>query len=887
MERLSRIKAALRHLFRRDQAENDLDAEIRPCLDALTEERIAAGAAPPEARRRALAEAGGAEQLKQAVRDGRTGAGFEAFCRDLHFGWRQLVRHPGFTFTVVFTLALAIGANTAVFSLLNALLLQRLPWPQPERLGTIFRDVRGPQPSDGPHGISGDQWELLRDHVPSLFSAVSSRGFAGANLDAAGHIVYVHDARISAHYLDVLGVHPLLGRNFTTTEDLPHGPKAVLLSYALWHGIFNEDRGLIGQTIHLKGDAYTVIGVLPKEAVTPLRADLYTALQPSRSGEGGGTNYAVIVRLRNGAAWQEANRQLNRAWKDWAKNLAPEYGPGSLVSFHTVPLQRGQTSELRPQVIALMGAAAFILLIACANLAGLTLVRIARRSPEMATRLALGGSRWQIQRQLWIENLLLALLGGGAGVALAFAALRALLRLLPVGYLPVPQVHLDALVLLFTLLIAVAASVFFGMMPALVVRRTHLRSSLAGHTYTAGRDRIRQLLIGGEVALTLVLLAAGGLLIRTLVHLETLPPGFNPRGVIAAKASLDDARYHDPAAFRRLLADSISAMKRIPGVEDAAVGLSLPYEPVLNDTVTLADGRQAGQQAQTDMLYVTPGYFATLQIPLFAGRAFTDADSPSAQRVAIVNQEFVRKFYRGANPVGRTLGSGPDRMMIVGVVADVQISSMLNPVAPLQSEETVYIPAAQITQPGSLALIHTWFQPSWIVRTARPLAGMTEQMQHALAAADPALPFSGFYSISDLEDQTLASQRIQVTLLGTMAGLALLFSAVGIFVLVANAVVLRTREIGIRIALGCSLPQAMRHVAGVGLRPAAIGLLLGLIGCLGALRILRSILYGVGVYNLPNLLSVVGLLAAVILLAAAIPTLRIAGIDPATTLREE
>jgi hypothetical protein len=369
--------------------------------------------------------------------------------------------------------------------------------------------------------------------------------------------------------------------------------------------------------------------------------------------------------------------------------------------------------------------------------------------------------------------------------------------------------------------------------------------------------------------------------------LQTLPAGFNPNGVLVAKASLDDVRYRNPATFRKLLDESIRAMKHIPGVEDAAVGLSLPYERVLNDSVTLADGKEAGHEAATDILYATPGYFSTLQIPLLAGRTFTDADGPTAQHVVIVNEKFVRKFYQGARPLGRTLQSGPSKAVIVGVVADVQLSSGLNPVAPLQSEETVYIPAAQITQPDKLALIHTWFQPSWIVRTAKPIAGLTEQMQRALANVDPSLPFSGFYSMSDLQARTLASQRIQVALLGTMAGLALLLSAVGIFVLVANSVALHTREIGIRIALGSSLGKAIRHVAGVGLRPAAAGMLLGLLGCAGTLRLMRSILYGVSVYDVPSLLSVVGVLGGVVVLAAMIPALRVARIDPARILREE
>ena len=884
----SRLRSAFRNLFFKKRAESELDSELRAYVETVTEERIAAGMPAQEARRSALADFGGVEQVKQAVRDHRAGTRVELMGRDVRYGLRQLRRNPGFALTVMATLALAIGANTAAFSLINSLMLKRLPYPQPERLGTIFRVVQGGDNFDGMHSINGGVWRRLRDEVPALLSAVSSRRADGVNLEAGKHVEYVHAGRVSAQYLNVLGVHPALGRNFSSDEDRPHGPKAVILSYHLWQNTFGGDASLLGQTIHLKGDSYTVVGVLPAGAMTPLNADLYTALQPSSEGEGAGSNYGVTVRLRDGATWSQADAEVNRVWVDWARELAKEEGPGVRVSFRCVPLQQGRTAVLRPQVTALMIASGFILLIACANLAGLTMVRIARRTPEMATRLALGGSHWQIQRQLWIENLMLAFLGGSAGVGLAFLALHGLLALLPVGYLPVTGVPLDGTVLAFTLVVSIFTSLLFGMLPALVVRGMNLRSSMIGYSLSGGaRTGLRQVLIAGEVALTVVLLAGSGLLIRTLIHLETLPPGFNPKGVMAAKASLDDARYHDPAAFRKLLNESIDAMERIPGVESAAVGLSLPYEEVMNSVVGLDGGQGPGQLVQADMLYVTPGYFATLQIPLVAGRDFGVSDGPVAQRAVIVNRSFVQKFYKGVNPVGRILRNGPGNAVIVGVVGDVQLSSGLNWVAPLESEETVYMPAAQMASPADLTLVHTWYQTNWVVRTAHPVAGLTEQMQHAMASADPGLPFSGFYSMSDLEAKTLATQRVQVALLVVMAGLALLLSAVGIFALVASSVTQRTREIGIRIALGSTVSNAIRHLAAVGMLPVFAGLLLGLAACAGALRVMRGVLYGVGVYDAPSGIAVVGLLMVIALLAATIPAMRIARIDPAKTLREE
>ena len=803
------------------------------------------------------------------------------FQQHLRFAARQLRRSPGFTAAVMITLALAIGANTAIFSLVNALILKSLPYPHPERMGTIYARVTGPKSSDDPIGLDGEEWELLRDNVPALMPAVTG-GWSGVNLRAGSHIDYVHDGRISAHYLDVLGVHPVIGRNFSEEEDRPGGPKVAILSFRLWRSVFGEDPNILGKSIDLKGEPFTVVGVLADGAVTPMNADVYTALQPSREGEGGGTNFDVITRLRGGASWQEADAQINRAWAAHVQNFEKRR-PGSRITYHSVALQKGETASLRPQVIGLMLAAGFILLIACANLAGLALVRVLRRTPEVATRLALGASPWQIQKQFWSENLLLAIIGGAVGIGVGFVALRGLLLLLPPHFLPVGEVPLDARVLAFTLSLSLLTSVLFGMLPALAVRKIDIRSSMGGRGIAVGSLRMRQVLIIGEVAVTVVLLAASGLLIRTLVHLETLPQGFNSKGVMIAKASLDDARYHDAAAFRKLLDESTAAMRRIPGVVDAAVGLSVPYERVLNDGVTLSDGKDAGQTVGTDVIYATPGYFNTLQMPLLAGRVFTDADGPNSQRVAIVNRTFGRKFFGGTNPVGHYLNKN---MLIVGEVSDVPISSGLDPVAPLQGEETVYIPAAQV-QSQYLALIHVWMQPDWIVRTAGPIQGLTAEMQHALSSADPDLPASGLYSMGDLLAQVLSMQRIEVALLGVMAGLALLLSAVGIFALVANMVTQRTREIGIRMALGSTVSQAMMQVGRSGMLAAAAGVLIGLAACAGVLRIMSSLLYGVGVYDAPTLVGVVVVLLAVALAATALPTLRITAIDPATTLREE
>ena len=810
----------------------------------------------------------------------------------LRFAIRQIFRNKGFAATVVLTLALSVGANTAIFSVVNALLIRPLPYPQPERLGTIFGRITGPGASDDERsGVDGERWETLRDNVPAVQAAVQSDIAAGVNLQAGSAVQYVRASRVSAHYFEVLGTLPRLGRTFTEEEDRAGGPQAAILSDGLWRTTFGADPRVIGTNILVKGEPYTVVGVLPPHTSTPQAADVFTPIRANREGEGVGTNFTAIVRLKPGATWQQADAQINQAWWEHARRFEKQ-NPGAHAEYYTIALQQGQASELRGPVVALMWAVSFILMIACANLAALTLVRIARRAPEFATRLALGASRWDILRQLWIESMVLATIGGAAGIAVGVLALRGLNSLLPPDFLPIPNVSLDVRVLAFTVIATMGTSILFGLLPALQTRRLDLRSSIAAgasrSVTTTGHTRIRQTLIAGEIALTVVLLAASGLLVRTLVYLETLPPGFDATNVMAAKLSLDDVRYHDPAKFRNLLTTSLASMRQIPGVESAAVGLSLPYERGLNDGVEAADGKEAGQRHTSTVVYVSPGYFETLRMPVLSGRAFNDGDGADAQRVAIVNQAFARKYLNQPDAVGRQLGGREMKThrLIVGVVADVAKTPGFSSDQPLDVEPTVYIPSTQVSE-GLLAMVHIWFQPGWIVRTHGTVSGLTQQMQQALASADPSLPFSGFYRMSDLRAQAVTTQRIEVTLLGVLAALALLLSAVGIFALVSNLVLQRTREIGIRIALGSSLQAAMIEVGRSGLLSAAIGLATGFAFSAFALRITRSVLYGVRVYDPVTLIGVLALLGAIALAATFIPTLRIARIDPAQTLRSE
>ena len=813
---------------------------------------------------------------------------------DLRFALRQLHRSPGFAAAVVVTLALAIGVNTAVFSLLDGFLLRRLPYPQADRMAAL---ITHRESKNNPASFEDDDsadlftWKAVKEGVPAVVAAAGGQPFGnteGVNLEAGaaqgGAVRFVHNATVSAHYFEVLGIEPVLGRGFTEEEDQPGTGKAAVLSYNLWRTTFHQDPSILGKPVLLRGAPYTVVGVLPQGAQMPNPADVWTPLMPSdRNGVCAGNNCLILMRLKPSANWEEVRGQLGHLPPADNTNLAKQR-----VWYYPSPLHFYAGSSMRQQTQALMAAVGFILLIACANLAGLMLARIHRRTPEMATRLALGATRARILRQLWIENLVLALAGGVVGLGLALALFPVMKGLLPDEMIPIGGFTLDGRVMAFTLVATLLTSLLFGALPAQETRRVDLRSSIAAGTRSVagGSNFVRKGLIGAEVALTVVLLAGAGLLIRTLEHLESLPPGFDPHNVIAAKVSLDDARYHDLAAFDQLLSKSVAAMQQIPGVEHAAVALSAPYETFINDYVEVPDGKMAGKGDSSSFSYITPQYFAALKIPLRAGRFFTDADTATSEPVAIVNTAFGRHFFDDPNPLGRHFKDGSRTFTIVGVVSDALDQSNVRRDEPIGMEPIDYIPYTQVSS-RLLTIVHMWAQPSWIVRTRGPMPDLTGQMQRALAAADPGLPFSGFYSMQDLLNRQLQMQRIEVTLMGALAGLALLLSAVGIYALVSNLVVQRTREIGIRIALGSTLAQAMRHMASSGVAAALGGVVAGLIASVFVLQVMKSAIYGVKTYDPVTMVSVPMVLVAVAAAASLLPALRIARIDPAETLRAE
>lgn len=816
---------------------------------------------------------------------------------DFRFAWRQLRKSPGFAAAVVVTLALAIGVNAAVFSMVDGFMLRGLPYPEPQRIAALMTHIEG-LGSNGQHfseeddSFSTSGWRLVSQNVPAVTMAAWEGMENGVNLkaspDAGGAARFVHAAAVTAHYFQVLGIHPYLGREFTDDESRPGGAKAVVLSYGLWQTMFHGNRDVLGKAVDLKGTPYTIVGVLPPNAVVPQSAEIWDSLHPGEGGACSGYDCGILLRLKPGATWQQAQTELSTLHPS-----SDEYG-GRKHWFYAQPLQQYLGGDMKPKVLVLMLAVGFILLIACANLAGLSLVRISRRAQEFATRMALGATRLDVLRQVWAESLLLAIVGAGAGLMLANAILAGLSQLLPASMIPLRGFALDGRVLGFTIAATVLTTLLFGALPALTARSIDLRAAIAENSYSVmgGSRRLRSTLISAEVALAVILVAAAGLLVRTLVHLETLPPGFDSHNVLTATASLDEARYHDQANFLSLLNESIAAMKRIPGVENAAMGLSVPYQRGLNLPVRLMDGKNAGAMVGVSTAYVTPGYFAVLRMPVLAGRGVRDADTATSEPVTVVNEAFAKKFFGSADVVGRhfSLALGQTKsappMTIVGVVGNVTKEPGIHRNAPLGTEPVFYMPAAQF--PGdALAMVHLWFQPSWIVRTTGPVAGLEEAMRQAMADADPNLPISGFHPMDELMDKELEMQRIEVLLLGVLAGLALLLSAVGIYALVSNVVVQRTREIGIRMAFGSSIQRAMVEIGSSGFYAAAAGLVAGVGLSFLVLRVLGSELYGVGVYDPVTLAAAPVLLAVIALAASLLPVLRISKIDPALTLRNE
>jgi predicted permease len=884
---LAQVRSWWRALSGQSRLAGEMASEMDSHMERYAADLIARGMEPGEARRRARIEFGSAAA---AVEECREAVGLrwpDEFSRDLRYAARVLRKSPTFTAAAVATLALCIGANTAIFSVVDAVLLRPLPYPQPERLFSVARHFQGKGSESYQTNLWGSAWEAVRDNAAYVDAAVFSDGSMGVNFAAGGGVEYVKQQRVSAGFFRVLGITPLIGREFSVDEDRQGGPAVTMLSYALWKRVFRADPAIVGQAVTLRGEPHTIVGVLPANFQSIVPADLWTPLQPSRTGEGGGSNYAVVARLRAGVTWAQANGQMEAI----GAPLLRQYGQDPSTRLQLISFQRGLTEYVRQPLLILWAAVGLVLLIGCVNIAGLLLARAAGRTREMATRLALGSGRAALIRQMLAESVVLGLSGGVAGVSLGWLGVKALKALMPASLNVWQAVELDWRVLAATACASIAAGILFGLYPALAASRLEIRAALgeAGRAVAGSRNPWpRRLLVAGEVALGVVLLVGAGLLIRTFAHLRGLDPGFDAHNVITAKLSLQDARYATSQSVNRLFDQSLARMRELPGVDSAAVALSLPYERALNTGFRRLDGPHVDTESQiTNMFYVTPEYFRVLRIPLLRGRVFTAADSSTAAPAAVVSEAFVRMYMSGEDALGRHLDlGGGERRQIVGVVGDVQQKSGWGDGAPTAAMPDIYIPATQVDD-KSMQMVHVWLSPSWIVRSSGPAEGVIAGMQRALESVDPRLPFAGFHSMEDVRYRALAQERFQAVLLGALAGLALLLAAVGIYGLIANSVAERTRELGIRLALGATVPQAMRAVALPGVALALAGVIVGSVLAGFASQLLRHLVWGVRPGD-PLTFAAVGLvLLGVAAAASFLPALRVTRLNPAETLRQE
>ena len=809
--------------------------------------------------------------------------------RDFRYAVRVLLKAPAFTITSVLTLALCVGANTAIYTVVDRVLLRPLPYPQPDRLAMVItRFSRG----DIGYGQTGGVWEVLQRGVTSVELATTAGGFGstGVNMVVGSHAEYVNQQRVSAAFFRVLGVAPALGREFTADEDRPTGPTAAILSHNLWTRLFNGDPAALGRSVTLRGEPYTIVGVMPDGFTTGGPVDLWTPVRPCKTCEGGGQNYEIIARLKPGVTWAHADAEIAGVARAAIDDLYRR-SDSPVAREAIIPLQSGETSQVRQPILILWGAVAVVLLIGCVNIAGLLMARGVARAPEIATRIALGGGRWVIVRQLLTESVVLAAVGGAAGLLIGLLGSRAFASLLKDAFGVAPAgIGLDARALVITSLVALGTSVIFGLVPALQASGVNLRATLveSGSAAIAGAARSwsRRALVVAEVALGVVLLVGAGLLIRSFDRLMTLRAGFDPTNVMTATLSLQDARYQTPEKVTQFFDTSLARMRRIAGVENAAASLTLPYERALN-----LGGRWIGAKPGADVIpimnqtYVTPGYFETLRIPVIRGRVFTEADDANAAPMIVVNQAFVQRNSPDQDPIGRQIARTPRPQTIIGVVGDIQQKAgwgNFGPVAPVPAS---YIPVSQ-TYAAYLKMVHTWFSPSWFVRLRGPMPGIAADMQRAVEPLDPLLPFAKFRTLDDVRSEAVATQRAQTVLLGALATLALLLAAVGLYGLVANSVAERRRELGIRLALGATARQAIVAAAVPGLTLAGVGVAIGACAArLGATTV-RHLVFGVSVADPLTFVVAAGAVLVVAAVATMVPALRVVRLNPIRALRQ-
>jgi predicted permease len=801
---------------------------------------------------------------------------------DVKYGFRILVKSPGFTLIAVLTLALGIGANTAIFSVVNGVLLRPLSYPHGERIVEISRTFRHELE---PSNFTANQFAFWKGHGEPFqyLAATTSMGF---NLSGESRPERVRALRVSSEYFHVLGVQPALGRDFLGEEDSAGGPNVTILSHGVWTRDLGADPQVLGKSVLLDGQAFTVVGVMPAGFEGLPQADLWTTIAQVAKSIGSGTNFEVIGRLKPEVSRARADSYLGTQSKPFLSEFARKMSDKQAkdTSFAVFPYSYVNTNDVRTPLLVLFAAIGFVLLIACANVANLQLARATTRTREIAVRTALGAGRRRIILQLLTENILLALVGGSVGLLVAPWMLSFFLALTPPDLTPAQVIGLDARALAFTVLAAVLAGVLFGLAPAWQVCRTDLNESLkeSGGRASAGRrrGRVAALLAAGEVALSMVLLVGSGLLIKTFANLLRTDPGFDPHPILSLQIWITGSQYKSSAALAGMYDRLVEKIQSIPGVENAAVvAAGLPLERGGNVAVRI-ENRKDLDWLSVDYREITPGYFSTLGVRLLQGRGISKSDSEATNKVIVINSTFARQYFPGRDPIGQHLVGGDANGEIIGVVGDVK--SSLNEQAP----PTIFIPLAQ-AEMGTDQLFQGWYPTTILVKAAVNPASLSHAVETAVQDVDPNLPIGKIRSLDEVLSISLAFQRFLMTLMSLFAGLAMLLAAIGLYGVISYSVNQRRHEIGIRMALGATRNGVLGMIVRQGLTLALVGAAAGLAGALAVTRILGNMLYGVTPNDPPTFAATALLLMLVAFLASYLPARRATKVDPMVALRYE
>jgi predicted permease len=886
------MKMNMRRFVDKAKKDRELAEEIASYLAHEQDANIARGLDPEEAQRRARVRFGNPRVLREHVWRYRSVAWFDDLWRDVQFGLRSLAKSPKFAIIAILLIAVAIGVNTAVFSVVDTVLLRPLTYPNPEQLV----ELRNVSPQGSFAGANIPKFNVWHQQS-SVLQQVSAydRGGAGLNITGSDHPQQVQGIHVSADYFAMFGAPIVAGRTFTAEEDSPHGPRATVLSYGLWASRYGANPNVIGSAIQLDGEAYQIVGVVGRNFVTNTPADLWVPYQFNMNSQDMAHYFTVAARLKPGVTLQQANAQLRLA-ADQYRRMFGRDALDSNDTFGVASLQESMIGDMRSPLLVLLGAVGFVLLIACANVANLLLARAAARKREFATRAALGAGRLQLVRQLLIESLMLSLSGGALGLVLGFAGVRFLLRINPGNIPRVGEdgsgVTLDLNILLFTLGISLLTGIIFGLIPAISAARPNLVSSLNESGSRSGMGvrsgKLRSILVIGEMALTVVLLVGAGLLVRTFLKLESVDPGFAMHNVISMSMSVSGIRFQKTAPVAQVVREGTDRLLAIPGVVDVGVSNCLPMAGGFGMEFNVV-GRPKGDPSGAGFDSTSSGYFSALKIPILRGHVFTKQDDSEAPGVVVINQAMARRYWPNSDPLkdkivigadaGPAFAEGPRQ--VIGIVGDTHDGGPNSEPFPM-----MYIPLAQL--PDLETALNSRVAPMWwIVRTQVNPQTLVNPMTAALRDASGGLPVAHIRTMEEIEAQNIARQRFNMLLLTVFGSAALLMAAIGIYGVLSYSVQQRTQELGVRLALGAQASNLRNMVIGQGMVLTLIGVALGSGGALWLTHFLKSFLFGVKTLDPVTFFVMPLLLIGVALISVWWPAVRATRVDPMTALRIE